>query len=180
MGEATQVCLESIMPDAPNFLSMLTGCFATPVAENPTVAMVEAAYRHHGIDARYINCDVSPERLGEAVRGALAMGWVGFNCSIPHNSLKKVLACRAVPHMPRRNCESFNSKLRDESLNGEIFYSLAEAKVIIEAWRRYYNTARPHSLLGYRPPAPQAVVWPAPTRGSAPTSAGDGRKVDMH
>jgi shikimate dehydrogenase len=72
------------MPDAPNFLSMLTGCFATPAAENPTVAMVEAAYRHHGIDARYINCDVSPERLGEAVRGALAMGWVGFNCSIPH------------------------------------------------------------------------------------------------
>jgi shikimate dehydrogenase len=83
---ATDTCLgqESIMPDAPNFLSMLTGCFATPVAENPTVAMIEAAYRHHGIDARYINCDVAPERLGEAVRGALAMGWIGFNCSIPH------------------------------------------------------------------------------------------------
>ena len=67
-----------------NFLSILTGCFATPVAENPTVVMVEAAYRHHGIDARYINCDVPPELLGDAVRGAKAMGWVGFNCSLPH------------------------------------------------------------------------------------------------
>ena len=46
--------------------------------------MVEAAFRHHGIDARYINCEVPPEMLGDAVRGARAMGWVGFNCSIPH------------------------------------------------------------------------------------------------
>jgi shikimate dehydrogenase len=55
-----------------------------PAAENPTVAMVEAAYAHHGIDARYLNCQVAPEHLGEAVRGARAMGWAGFNCSIPH------------------------------------------------------------------------------------------------
>ena len=48
-------------------------------------------------------------------------------------------------------CESFNSKLRDELLDGEIFYSLAEAKIIIESWRRHYNTKRPHSSLGYRP-----------------------------
>ena len=67
-----------------NFLSLLTGCFAYPAAENPTVAMVEAAYRHHGLDARYINCEVPPEKLGDAVRGARAMGWVGFNCSLPH------------------------------------------------------------------------------------------------
>ena len=67
-----------------NFLSVLTGSFATPAAENPTVAMIEAAYRHHGLEARYINCDVAPEALGSAVRGAAAMGWVGFNCSIPH------------------------------------------------------------------------------------------------
>ena len=67
-----------------SFLSVLTGSFATPAAENPTVAMVEAAYRHHGLDARYINCDVAPAALGDAVRGAQAMGWVGFNCSIPH------------------------------------------------------------------------------------------------
>jgi shikimate dehydrogenase len=67
-----------------SFLSLLTGSFATPAAENPTVVMVEAAYRHHGIDARYINCDVAPAALGDAVRGARAMGWVGFNLSIPH------------------------------------------------------------------------------------------------
>ena len=50
--------------------------------------------------------------------------------------------------------ESFNGKLRDELLNGEIFYSLKEAKVVIEQWRKHYNTKRPHSALGYRPPAP--------------------------
>ncbi|WP_024848247.1 integrase core domain-containing protein, partial [Aminobacter sp. J41] len=68
-------------------------------------------------------------------------------------------------------CESFNSKLRDELLDGEIFYSLAEAKIIIEAWRRYYNTKRPHSSLGYKPPAPEAIIWPAPASGAAPSSA---------
>jgi len=51
--------------------------------------------------------------------------------------------------------ESFNGKLRDELLNGEIFYSLREAQLLIETWRRHYNTVRPHSSLGYRPPAPE-------------------------
>ena len=54
--------------------------------------------------------------------------------------------------------ESFNGKLRDELLNGEIFYSLKEAQVLIEQWRRHYNEVRPHSSLGYKPPAPRAVV----------------------
>src|SRR5712691_2960919 len=72
------------MPEPVSFLSVLTGSFAKPAGENPTVAMVEAAYRHHGLDARYLNCEVEPEALGDAVRGARAMGWVGFNCSIPH------------------------------------------------------------------------------------------------
>jgi len=53
-------------------------------------------------------------------------------------------------------CESFHGKLRDECLNGEIFYSLREAQVVIEKWRVVYNTLRPHSALGYRPPAPAA------------------------
>jgi shikimate dehydrogenase len=66
------------------FLSLLTGSFSTPAADNPTVAMVEAAYRDLGLDARYINCDVAPDALGDAVRGARAMGWKGFNCSLPH------------------------------------------------------------------------------------------------
>lgn len=63
------------------------------------------------------------------------------------------------PGSPWENgyCESFNGKLRDECLNGEIFYSLREAKVIVEMWRTHYNTRRPHSSLGYRPPAP--LTW---------------------
>lgn len=55
-----------------------------PAAENPTVAMVEAAYRHHSLDWRYINCEVAPNALEAAVAGARAMGWAGFNCSLPH------------------------------------------------------------------------------------------------
>jgi putative transposase len=67
------------------------------------------------------------------------------------------------PGSPWENgyCESFNGKLRDELLNGEIFYSLKEAKTVIEAWRRHYNTIRPHSSLGYQPPAPEALVLSA-------------------
>ena len=63
------------------------------------------------------------------------------------------------PGSPWENgyCESFNGKLRDECLKGEIFYSLKEAQVVIERWRVHYNTVRPHSSLGYRPPAPQTI-----------------------
>jgi putative transposase len=53
--------------------------------------------------------------------------------------------------------ESFNGKLRDELLNGEIFYSLKEVEILTEQWRREYNTTRPHSSLGYRPPAPETI-----------------------
>ena len=64
------------------------------------------------------------------------------------------------PGSPWENgyCESFNSKLRDELLNGEIFFSLAEAQVMIEAWRRHFNTVRPHSSLKYQPPAPETIL----------------------
>ena len=63
--------------------------------------------------------------------------------------------------------ESFNGKLRDELLNGEIFYTLKEAKVLIERWRQEFNRLRPHSSLGYRPPAPE-TIWlkPAPLRST--------------
>ena len=70
--------------------------------------------------------------------------------------------------------ESFNGKLRDELLNSEIFYTLKEAQVLIEAWRRHYNTIRPHSSLGYRPPAPEVRPWPAspaPLSGARPAPA---------
>jgi len=64
------------------------------------------------------------------------------------------------PGSPWENgfCESFNGRMRDELLNGEIFYSLREAQIIIERWRNHHNTKRPHSALGYRPPAPEATI----------------------
>ena len=63
--------------------------------------------------------------------------------------------------------ESFNGKMRDELLNGEIFYSLKEAQILIEQWRREYNTVRPHSALGYRPPAPEAILISPPLKPTA-------------
>lgn len=71
--------------------------------------------------------------------------------------------------------ESFNGKLRDELLNGEMFNSLAEARVLIEQWRAHHNTARPHSSLGYRPPAAEVIVpggtEPRPHSGAKGSSA---------
>ena len=78
------------------------------------------------------------------------------------------------PGSPWENgyCESFNSKLRDEFLNGEIFYSLKEAQILTERWRVHYNTVRPHSSLGYRPPAPMAysLAIPQPSASRSPAS----------
>jgi putative transposase len=55
-------------------------------------------------------------------------------------------------------CESFNARFRDELLNGEVFYTLREAQILIECWRHHYNTVRPHSPLPYRPPAPESMM----------------------
>ena len=80
-----------------------------------------------------------------------------------------------APGSPWENgfIESFNARLRDELLDGEIFYTLKEAQIIVESWRRHYNTVRPHASLGYRPPAPEVFVpafaaWPAAQTGNAP------------
>jgi transposase InsO family protein len=94
----------------------------------------------------FIRSDNGPEFIAQAVRG-----WI-----------KAVGAKTAYiePGSPWENgyCESFNARFRDEFLNGEIFYSLREAQILIEEWRKHYNTKRPHSALGYRPPAPEAIV----------------------
>ena len=107
----------------------------------------------------HVRSDNGPEFIAKAVREWIAA--VGAKTAF------------IEPGSPWENgyCESFNSKLRDELLNSEIFYSLAEAKVIIEAWRRYYNTERPHSSLGYKPPAPEAIVWSSKPAGSLPSAA---------
>jgi len=65
-----------------------------------------------------------------------------------------------APGSPWENgyCESFNGKLQDELLKGEVFYTLKEAQILIERWRIEYNTIRPHSSLGYKPPAPETLT----------------------
>ena len=79
-----------------------------------------------------------------------------------------------APGSPWENgyVESLDARLRDELLDGEIFYGLREAQVVIEGWRRHYNTVRPHASLGYRPPAPEVLIpalWPtAPIRPAPP------------
>ena len=103
----------------------------------------------------HIRSDNGPEFVARAVRDWIAA--VGARTAY------------IEPGSPWENgyCESFNARLRDELLNGEIFYSLAEAKIVIESWRQHYNTRRPHSSLGYRPPAPEVVSWPASPSGAA-------------
>ncbi len=103
----------------------------------------------------HVRSDNGPEFIARAVREWIAA--VGGRTAF------------IEPGSPWENgtCESFNSKLRDELLNGEVFYSLAEARIVIEGWRQYYNTQRHHSSLGYKPPAPVAVIWPATPPGPA-------------
>ena len=110
----------------------------------------------------HIRSDNGPEFIATAVQKWISA--VGSNTAY------------IAPGSPWENgyVESFNARFRDELLNGEIFYSLREAEIIIESWRRHYNAIRPHASLGYRPPAPEVVVptyaaWPAAlTRPASP------------
>ena len=83
-----------------------------------------------------------------------------------------------APGSPWENgfVESFNARLRDELLDGEIFYGLREAQVVIESWRRHYNQVRPHASLGYRAPAPEVIV-PAFAASPRPASPATIRTV---
>ena len=76
----------------PHFLHELVGSMSEGAAGNPTVAMIEAAFAHHGLPWRYINMEVTPEHLGVAIQGARAMGFRGFNCSLPHK-------VAVIPHL---------------------------------------------------------------------------------
>jgi putative transposase len=96
----------------------------------------------------HIRSDNGPELIAKTVRAWIAAVGAGTACIEPGSPWEN------------GHIESFNGKLRDELLDGEVFYSLAEAKAVIESWRRHYNSNRPHSALGYRPPAPEVVLWP--------------------
>ena len=104
----------------------------------------------HGVPD-YIRADNGPEFTAKAVRDWLAR--VGA----------QTLFIEPGSTWENGYVESFNGKLRDELLDREIFYTLKEAQVLIEDWRMFYNQVRPHSVLGYRPPAPVAIR-PAPER----------------
>ena len=98
----------------------------------------------HGVP-EHIRCDNGPEMIAKALRQWVAK--VGSQMQY------------IAPASPWENgyCESFNGKLRDECLKPEIFYSLKEAQTVIGLWRDHYNGVRPHSSLGYRPPAPVTI-----------------------
>ena len=133
-------------------------CLALPVARRlrseDVLAALAELFVTRGPPA-HIRSDNGPEFIANAVQQWLAK--IG------------VKTLYITPGSPWENgsCESFNGSMRDELLNGEIFYTLAEAQILIEAWRRHYNTVRPHSSLGYRPPAPEAATPPWLPSGSA-------------
>ncbi len=104
----------------------------------------------------HVRSDDGPEFVAKAVRAWIAA--VGARTAY------------IAPGSPWENgfVESFDARLRDELLDGEIFYSLREAQVVIEGWRRRYNAVRPHASLGYRAPAPEVFVPALATRTPAP------------
>jgi transposase InsO family protein len=118
----------------------------------------------------FIRSDNGPEFVATAVRGWIS--GVGAKTAF------------IEPGSPWENgyVESFNARLRDELLNAEVFHTLAEAKILIEQWRRHYNTERPHSALGYRPPAPEVLLplLPWPSRGSEPNGSGQSGMAMAH
>ena len=126
-------------------------CLAIRVARrmtaNDVLWVLADLFLEYGIP-EHIRSDNGPEFVAQAVRSWLAdLG---------------VTTLFIEPGSPWENgyVESFNSKLRDELLNGEIFYTLKEAQILTANWRRLYNGLRPHSSLGQRPPAPETIVWP--------------------
>jgi transposase InsO family protein len=124
------------------------GSYGASFLDHPVNQTLDLGSGHSSLRGYQIIPDVGngPEFVAQAVRDWI--GAVGAKTAF------------IEPGSPWENgyCESFNGRLRDELLNGEIFYSLREAQIIIEAWRRHYNTRRPHSALGYRPPTPEAII----------------------
>jgi len=118
---------------------------ARRIRANDVIDILADIMIERGVPA-FIRSDNGPEMVAKVLRNWLAR--VGTQ------------TVYIMPGSPWENgyCESFNGKLRNELLDGEIFYTLREAQVLIEEWRQHYNRVRPHSALGYRPPAPETTV----------------------
>jgi putative transposase len=129
---------------------------ARRIRANDVIDIFADVMIEHGIP-EHIRSDNGPEMIAKNLRR-----WFG------RLGVKSVYI---EPGSPWENgyCESFNGKLRNELLDGEIFYTLREAQVLIEQWRQHYNRIRPHSALGYRPPAPEV-------RGLAPELQGQAQR----
>lgn len=147
--DGRKFCILSIIDEASR------ECLALPVARrlrsDDVLAVLAELFVTRGPPA-HIRSDNGPEFIANAVLAKIG-----------------VKTLYITPGSPWENgyCESFNGSMRDELLNGEIFYTLAEAQILIGAWRRHYNTVRPHSALGYRPPAPETATPPWLPSGSA-------------
>ena len=115
------------------------------ITSEDVINYLAVLFQHRGLP-RCIRSDNGPEFVAQKVRDWIAA--VGAKTAY------------IEPGSPWENgyCESFNARFRDELLNGELFYTLREAQILIEQWRIHYNTVRPHSALGYRPPAPESIV----------------------
>ena len=124
-------------------------CLAVRVARSLThrnvLTLLTNLFIHRGVPV-HIRSDISSEFTDMNVRH-----W---------QARLKVKPLFIEPGSPWENgyIESFNGKMRDELLNGDIFYSLKEAQALIKMWRKEYNTVRPHSTLGYRPLVPAAII----------------------
>jgi putative transposase len=126
----------------------LATCVKRKLNSQDLLHVLSRLFVRHG-PPEHIRSDNGPEFVAKAVRE-----WLGR---------LQVQTLFITPGSPWENGynEIFNGKLRGECLNMEIFYTLKEAQILIEQWRRFYNTERPHSALGYRPPAPEATLPPA-------------------
>ncbi len=145
-------------------------CLAIDVARNlkseDVLERLSELFVCHGVP-KYICSDKGPEFTAIKVRD-----WL---------DRVKVQTLFIEPGSPWENgyIESLNGKLRDELLNGELFDTLLEAKVLVERWRGHYNTVRPHSSLGYQPPAPEAIQ-PRSLASATPQRAGLARRPPQH
>lgn len=112
----------------------------------PPAALFGGCARVHNLKKRFFPTCYGPEFIAQKVRDWITA--VGAKMAY------------IEPGSPWENgyCESFNARFRDELMNGDIFYGLREAQILIEQWRIHYNTVRPHSSLRYRPPAPESIV----------------------
>lgn len=137
-------------------------CLAIVVARRLTaddvLATLTTLFTEHGVP-QHLRSDNGPELCAKIVRGWLH--WLGVHTLF------------IEPGSPWENGynEAFNGKLRDELLDREVFFTLQEAQVLIERWRQHYNRIRPHSALGYRPPAPEARAFPTLSPESVPVLA---------